>query len=100
MIKRTQQQKSNMMIESGTISQQQKAALLTRFITPKQAGLLAILVLVTSGCAQIKSRPLVDTQTTAIPTAPTAPAPNGSIFQSAQPAHYRLRQSCELDTSR
>ncbi|MBO1929800.1 hypothetical protein J4731_22140 [Providencia rettgeri] len=41
-----------MMIESGTISQQQKAALLTRFITPKQAGLLAILVLVTSGCAQ------------------------------------------------
>ena len=88
MIKRTQQQKSNMMIESGTISQQQKAALLTRFIAPKQAGLLAILVLVTSGCAQIKSRPLVDTQTTAIPTAPTAPAPNGSIFQSAQPAYY------------
>lgn len=88
MIERTQQQKSSMMIESGTISQQQKTAFYTRSTAPTSVGLLAALVLVTSGCAQIKSRPLVDTQTTAIPTAPTAPAPNGSIFQSAQPAYY------------
>ncbi len=40
--KRTQQQKA-MMIESGTISQQQKAALLTRFITLNRQG-YAILV--------------------------------------------------------
>lgn len=76
------------MIESGLISQQQKTALQMRFTAPKQVWLLAVLVLATSGCAHIPSRSLVDTQTTAIPSAPTAPSPNGSIFQSAQPAYY------------
>ncbi|EMH0062279.1 flagellar basal body L-ring protein FlgH [Providencia rettgeri] len=88
MVERTLQQKSSMMIESSTISQQQKIALQTPLIATKQVGLVIALVLITSGCAHIKSRPLVDTQTTAIPSAPTAPTPNGSIFQSAQPAYY------------
>lgn len=48
----------------------------------------ALLVLTLAGCAHIPKKPLVEGNTTAVPTAPTAPAPNGSIFQSAQPVYF------------
>lgn len=51
-------------------------------------ALVMVLALAISGCAYIKPRPLVDTQTSALPNPPTAPVPNGAIFQSAQPAYY------------
>ncbi len=48
----------------------------------------ALLVLTLAGCAQIPKKPLVEGHTTAIPTAPTTPAPNGSIFQATQPVYF------------
>lgn len=82
MIKQTQQQKSTMMTKNGFTPEIKGDS----FFSPSKVLVIA-LVLATSGCAYVKPRPLVDTQTSALPTAPTAPAPNGAIFQSAQPAY-------------
>ena len=72
------------MIENGIVPKQRKTVLQTT----KSVCLIATVAITLNGCAHIKPRPLVDTQTSAVPTAPTAPAPNGAIFQSAQPAYY------------
>ena len=57
---------------------------------PRQGQrLLAGMVMLTlSGCAYIPHKPLVDGSTSAQPAPPTAPVPNGSIFQAAQPMNY------------
>ncbi len=57
---------------------------------PRQGQrLLAGRVMLTlSGCAYIPHKPLVDGSTSAQPAPPTAPVPNGSIFQAAQPMNY------------
>lgn len=57
---------------------------------PRQGQrLLAGMVMLTlSGCAYIPHKPLVDGSTSAQPVPPTAPVPNGSIFQAAQPMNY------------
>ncbi|MBK0625170.1 flagellar basal body L-ring protein FlgH [Klebsiella aerogenes] len=57
---------------------------------PRQGQrLLAGMVMLTlSGCAYIPHKPLVDGSTSAQPAPPTAPEPNGSIFQAAQPMNY------------
>lgn len=57
---------------------------------PRQGQrLLAGMVMLTlSGCAYIPHKPLVDGSTSAPPAPPTAPVPNGSIFQAAQPMNY------------
>ena len=54
----------------------------------------ALLVLTLAGCAQIPKKPLVEGHTTAIPTAPTTPAPNGSIFARCLSARYPLYPGC------
>jgi flagellar L-ring protein precursor FlgH len=46
------------------------------------------LVLATSGCALIPTKPLVEGATTAQPVPGPAPLINGSIFQTAQPVNY------------
>ena len=50
--------------------------------------LWASVLLVLSGCAYIPRTPLVAGETTAQPAPATAPMPNGSIFQAAQPMNY------------
>ncbi|MFL4555309.1 flagellar basal body L-ring protein FlgH [Yersinia kristensenii] len=50
------------------------------------APLMAILLL--NGCAYIPHKPLVDGSTSAQPAPASAPLPNGSIFQAAQPMNY------------
>ncbi|WP_145586494.1 flagellar basal body L-ring protein FlgH [Yersinia rochesterensis] len=50
------------------------------------APLMAMLLL--NGCAYIPHKPLVDGSTSAQPAAASAPLPNGSIFQAAQPMNY------------
>ena len=57
---------------------------------PRQGQrLLAGMVMLTlSGCAYIPHKPLVDGSPSAQPAPPTAPVPNGSIFQAAQPMNY------------
>ncbi|MGR7616365.1 flagellar basal body L-ring protein FlgH [Klebsiella aerogenes] len=57
---------------------------------PRQGQrLLAGMVMLTlSGCTYIPHKPLVDGSTSAQPAPPTAPVPNGSIFQAAQPMNY------------
>ena len=57
---------------------------------PRQGQrLLAGMVMLTlSGCAYIPHKPLVDGSTSAQPAPPTAPVPNGSSFQAAQPMNY------------
>ena len=57
---------------------------------PRQGQrLLAGMVMLTlRGCAYIPHKPLVDGSTSAQPAPPTAPVPNGSIFQAAQPMNY------------
>ncbi|ENZ8369032.1 flagellar basal body L-ring protein FlgH [Klebsiella aerogenes] len=47
-----------------------------------------MVMLTLSGCAYIPHKPLVDGSTSAQPAPPTAPVPNGSIFQAAQPMNY------------
>lgn len=53
-----------------------------------QRLLAGIVMLTLSGCAYIPHKPLVDGSTSAQPAPPTAPVPNGSIFQAAQPMNY------------
>lgn len=77
------------MTENGIVPQQQECAG-SPAMSVSVRGLVAAAVIAVSlsGCAYIKPKPLVDMKTTALPVAPTAPAPNGAIFQSAQPVFY------------
>ncbi|WP_368938989.1 flagellar basal body L-ring protein FlgH, partial [Morganella morganii] len=77
------------MTESGIVPRQQDCASSpATSVCGRGLVTAAVLAVSLSGCAYIKPKPLVDTHTTALPVAPTAPAANGAIFQSAQPAYY------------
>jgi flagellar L-ring protein precursor FlgH len=55
---------------------------------PPAAVLPALLALALTGCAYIPHDNLVQGATTASPAPVSAPAPNGSIFQTVQPMNY------------
>ena len=61
MIKQTQQQKSTMMTKNGFTPEIKGDS----FFSPSKVLVIA-LVLATSGCAYVKPRPLVDTQTSCL----------------------------------